>query len=46
MSGTSFAAIGLVNDTEMVEVYGLDRKKVVNLSIADLKEAWQRPLRW
>ncbi len=46
MSGTSLAAIGLVNDTEMLEVYGLDRRKVVNLSISDLKEAWQRPLRW
>jgi phosphoribosylformylglycinamidine synthase len=46
MSGTSCAAIGRVTDTETLEIYGLDGKKVVSTAIADLKEAWQRPLRW
>jgi phosphoribosylformylglycinamidine synthase len=46
MSGTSCTAIGQVTDSETLEIYGLNGKKVVNTSIADLKEAWQRPLRW
>ncbi|MCJ7743920.1 MAG: phosphoribosylformylglycinamidine synthase subunit PurL [Dehalococcoidales bacterium] len=46
MSGTSCAAIGRVTDTEALEIYGLDGKKVVSASLTDLKEAWQRPLRW
>jgi phosphoribosylformylglycinamidine synthase len=46
MSGTSYAAIGRVTDTETLEIYGLAGKKVVDTAIADLKEAWQKPLKW
>jgi phosphoribosylformylglycinamidine synthase len=46
MSGTSCAAIGRVTDTEALEIYGLDGKRVLSASLTDLKEAWQRPLRW
>jgi hypothetical protein len=30
----------------MVEIYGRDGKRVVSVSIGELKEAWQKPLRW
>ncbi|MFC1934655.1 AIR synthase-related protein [Chloroflexota bacterium] len=46
MSGTSFAAIAQVTDSEVLEVYGLNGKKVVAALLGELKEAWQRPLRW
>ncbi|MFC1955466.1 phosphoribosylformylglycinamidine synthase subunit PurL [Chloroflexota bacterium] len=45
MNGTAFAVIGEVNDSEMLEIYGKGGRKVL-VSIADLKEAWQKPLRW
>jgi len=46
MKGTSFAAIGQVTDSEVLEVYGVKGRKIVGISIDELKEAWQRPLRW
>jgi len=46
MSGTSLAAIGQVTDSEVLEVYGVDGRKVVATPIIELKEAWQKPLRW
>ncbi len=46
MSGISLAVIGQLTDSEVLEVYGLNGRKVVAASLDDLKEAWQRPLRW
>jgi len=46
MKGISFAGIGEVTDSEVLEIYGRDSRKVVSVSIGELKEAWQRPLRW
>jgi len=46
MAGVDFAAIGQVTGKEKLEVYGLNRAIVLSASIAELKEAWQRPLRW
>ncbi len=46
MSGTRFAAIGQVTDAEVLEIYGLNGKKIVSASLVELKEAWQKPLRW
>jgi len=46
MNGTSFAAIGQVTNSEVLEIYGLDGGKVITASINELKEAWQRPIRW
>ena len=46
MKGTSFAAIGGVTGIEVVEVYGVKGSKIVDASLAELKEAWQKPLRW
>jgi phosphoribosylformylglycinamidine synthase len=46
MSGISFASIGQVTPSAMLEIYGIRDKKVASISIAELKEAWQRPIRW
>ncbi|MFC1931807.1 phosphoribosylformylglycinamidine synthase subunit PurL [Chloroflexota bacterium] len=46
MSGTGFAAVGQINDSDMLEVYGTKGKKNVSIPIVELKEAWQKPLRW
>jgi len=46
MSGTSLAAVGQVTDSEVLEIYGVDGRKVVATPIIELKEAWQKPLRW
>jgi phosphoribosylformylglycinamidine synthase len=46
MKGTSFAVVGQVKNTQKLEVFGLKRRKIIDVSIEELKEAWQRPLRW
>ena len=46
LQGVSFANIGTTNDSGKLEVFGLTGKKVVSELINDLKEAWQKPLRW
>ncbi|MFH1646294.1 MAG: phosphoribosylformylglycinamidine synthase subunit PurL [Chloroflexota bacterium] len=46
MSGTAFAEIGRVTDGDAFEVYGRDGKKILQATISELKEAWQKPLRW
>jgi len=46
MSGVAFAEIGRVTDNSKFEVLGRSGKAVLNANIAELKEAWQKPLRW
>jgi len=46
MGSTSLACIGQVTDSELLEVYGVDGRRIVAKSLAELKEAWQKPLRW
>jgi len=46
MRGASFAAIGRVTDSAVLEIYGVKGAKIIDVSIDELKEAWQRPLRW
>jgi phosphoribosylformylglycinamidine synthase subunit PurSL len=46
MKGTVFAAIGKVMDGTKLEVTGIKGKTILSSDIADLKEAWQKPLRW
>jgi phosphoribosylformylglycinamidine synthase subunit PurSL len=46
MTGVHFAAIGRVKEGENLEVFGLSGRVVVSIPLAELKEAWQRPLRW
>jgi len=46
MDGVDFAAIGEVKNDEKFEVYGIDKARVLSASIGELKESWQKPLRW
>jgi phosphoribosylformylglycinamidine synthase len=43
---TCFAHIGQVSLSKMLEIDGIGGKKVVSISIGELKEAWQKPLSW
>ena len=45
MGKTRFAAIGQVTGSEALEIYGINGQKVV-VSLDELKEAWQKPIRW
>jgi phosphoribosylformylglycinamidine synthase II len=46
MSGVEFATIGQVTKRDNFEVYGINGGRVVSVALAELKEAWQKPLRW
>ena len=46
MSGAAIGLIGGVVGDGYFEVYGLDGDLVVKTDHRELKEAWQRPLRW
>jgi phosphoribosylformylglycinamidine synthase II len=46
MKGAEFAAIGEVTRGDRFEVYGIKGERVVSIALAELKEAWQEPLRW
>ncbi len=46
MKGVTFAAIGEVTKGDRFEVYGIKGERVVSIALAELKEAWQKPLRW
>jgi phosphoribosylformylglycinamidine synthase len=45
MAGISFAVIGQVSGIGILEITGR-RGRVTSIGIKDLKEAWQKPLRW
>jgi len=46
MAGFDFAAIGRVTNNKKLEVYSLGGVRVLSAPLAELKEAWQKPLRW
>ena len=46
MAGIRLANIGQVTDGEVLEIYGVDGRRVVTASVSELKEAWQKPIRW
>ena len=46
MAGVDFASVGEVTGKEKLEIYGLDGEIVLSAPIAELKETWQKPLRW
>jgi len=46
MQGTTLARIGRVTEEPILICIGLKGDVVLSASIARLKEAWQRPLRW
>jgi phosphoribosylformylglycinamidine synthase II len=46
MGDSVCAQIGEFNRSDRLEVYGLDGGKVLSATLSELKEAWQKPLRW
>ncbi|UCE97642.1 MAG: phosphoribosylformylglycinamidine synthase, partial [Dehalococcoidia bacterium] len=46
MGEVIFAHIGEVNQSEKLEIYGLNKEKILCVDIQELKEAWQKPLDW
>ncbi len=46
LAGVKFAEIGEVTAGDKLEINGLKGQKILSAKIADLKEAWQAPLRW
>jgi phosphoribosylformylglycinamidine synthase len=46
LKGVSFGLIGCTNAKKDLRVFGLDGKTCINAGIAELKDAWQKPLRW
>ena len=46
MRGAVFTRIGKVTAARFLKVRGLNGEAVLRERIADLKEAWQKPLRW
>ena len=46
MAGFDCAAIGKVTSDRTLKIYGLSGEQVLSTPLAELKEAWQNPLRW
>jgi len=46
MQGISLAAIGQVTSSEVLEIHGVDGRRVLVKPLGELKEAWQKPIRW
>jgi phosphoribosylformylglycinamidine synthase II len=46
MKGVRIGLIGKVCEEEDFTVYGLDGKTIIKAASGELKEAWQRPLKW
>jgi phosphoribosylformylglycinamidine synthase len=46
MSGVDFSQIGRVTDNKIFKVHGQNGKVLLSADITELKEAWQKPLRW
>ena len=46
MKGTDFARIGQVTEDKKLVIKGKNGKVVLTATIDELKEAWQKPLRW
>jgi phosphoribosylformylglycinamidine synthase len=46
MKGTNSAAIGQVTESQRLEIYGLNNQQILSIATSELKEAWQKPLRW
>ncbi|MDD4894224.1 MAG: phosphoribosylformylglycinamidine synthase subunit PurL [Candidatus Omnitrophica bacterium] len=44
--GAPFGLIGCVSDSKDFKVYGLDGKICLKADIDELRESWQKPLRW
>jgi len=46
MSGVDFACLGRVTDDGLLRVTGLKGNNIVTETVRDLKEAWQKPIKW
>ncbi|MBE9512481.1 MAG: phosphoribosylformylglycinamidine synthase subunit PurL [Chloroflexi bacterium] len=46
MKGISLATIGQVTGSGVLEIYGLNGQRILHKSLGELKEAWQKPIRW
>jgi len=46
MSGITLANVGRVTDSEKLEIYGVEGKEILTASLGELKESWQKPIRW
>jgi phosphoribosylformylglycinamidine synthase len=46
MRDISLAAIGQVTDSSVLEIYGRGGDRIMTKSLGELKEAWQKPIRW
>jgi phosphoribosylformylglycinamidine synthase len=42
----AYGQIGVVSEGETLHIVGLHGKKIIEANIYDLKEAWQKPLRF
>jgi len=45
-NGSSFKLAGKVRKDKLLKIYGINGKTVVNADIYELKESWQKTLRW
>ena len=46
LKGIEYGLIGQVEDNGKLTVYGRDDRQIISKNIDELKEAWQKPLRW
>jgi phosphoribosylformylglycinamidine synthase len=46
LHGCAIEEVGYVLDTAQLRVLGLQGDIIINSDVRQLKEAWQRPLRW
>ncbi len=46
MAGISLANIGQVTGSELLEIHGVDGRKVLVAPLGELKEVWQKSIRW
>lgn len=46
MKGIPIGLIGKVSGKKYFRIYGKSGKKIIDTRIGELKEAWQKPLRW
>ena len=44
--GVQFATIGQVTGNGILEIYGLEGRRIIHEKLGLLKESWQKPLRW
>ncbi len=46
MKGANFKMAGSFTTMKTLKIFGLNGRKVVDIHIDELKEAWQKPIRW